>query len=198
MGTQIIAYTVSTLLGVLASLGAWWIVFHYWRPVIKFSPAISKRATGGAPVAFAYRVKLYNTGRRMVVDVTYEARFRVFGLDPHRPSNYEATSLPVSFDGRIAVMFPQGEGGLGSLIRVSAHKPQEFSRPVYPEPIRERARNGALSLDDLLGLGSDATVQIIAFGSDGFSGSRRAFFSPEYRLRDIQERAFKVASLELA
>lgn len=190
MLSQILPYVVSTFLGLLASLGAWSIVFHFWRPVIAFSSRVSRMGAADEPGGFAYRIKFWNSGRRTIVDVTCWARLRIQGLNASRPANYEVTDLPVSFDGHIPVMFPRKKQGATHLVRIRTNKPAEFSRSVYPQEIRDHATNGTLTLEHLLSLGTSATVQLIGFGSDSFSGSRRMMASPEYKIADIVDRPF--------
>jgi hypothetical protein len=47
-----------------------------------------------------------------------------------------------------------------------------------------------LMLEDLLGLGTRASFQVIALGYDEFSGARKLFSSKYYTLDDIREDSF--------
>ena len=188
---------ISVILGVFASLLAWSVLFHFLRPRLEFSAAISRIAADEEAGGFAYRIKLRNPSRRAVIDVTYTAKLRIRGLNAHAPQNWEITYLPVSFNGRIPVIGARRGKRIYHLVRIKADKPEEFTRSVYPSEIREKAAAGALTLEDVLRTGSEASVQILGFGSDAFSGARREFTSPEYTLESISPRRFKQQSLDL-
>jgi hypothetical protein len=190
----LMAQIISTLLGVAASLAAWAILFHVLRPKLHFSTAVSRVPAEEEVGGFAYRVKLRNPGRREILDVHLVAKLRIQGLNPERPHNWEVAHLPVSFGGHIPVIHP----GTHPLVRIKTSRPDEFTRRVYPSDIRAKAAAGTIRLEDLLGLGTRAYVQIIGFGSDSFSGSRRHFISPEYTLASISDRRFRPESLELS
>ncbi|MFT6785826.1 MAG: hypothetical protein ACJATG_001826 [Dinoroseobacter sp.] len=46
------------------------------------------------------------------------------------------------------------------------------------------------SLREVLNLGSDAAVRVHVFGYDSFSGSRKHFPSPSYRVSDVRKGTF--------
>lgn len=187
-------YIISTLLGVAASLAAWLLVVHGWKPRLQFSSRISKVESDDETGTWAYRVKLWNPGRRDVVDVSFRAQLRIRGLNPRRPQNWETSHLNVSFGGHLPIVQPRGKQRHARLVRIWVDL-GEFCRSVYPEVIRSKAQAGTLSLEDLLAIGSETAVQVIAFGSDSFSGSRRYFASPEYRREHIVQAAFRATSL---
>ena len=47
-------------------------------------------------------------------------------------------------------------------------------------------KNGKLTLEDILDLGSSAFIRVYIFGYDKFSGSRRVFLSKKYFLEDVR------------
>jgi hypothetical protein len=199
MSTEfILLQLISMGVGIAASLTAWLILFHVLRPRLEFSTAISRIVAEDEVGGFAYRVKLRNPGFHAVIDVTYAAKLRIRGLNPGAPRNWEVTYLPVSFEGRIPVIAPRRHGrGTHALVRIKTDKPEEFTRSVYPPDIRDKAAAGSLTLEDVLGVGTDAYVQIMGFGSNAFSGTRREFTSPKYTLDSIEARRFQEHSLEL-
>jgi hypothetical protein len=185
------------LIGILGSLIAWWILFRLISPKLIFSERISRAKADDEPGDLAYRVRFENSGRRAIIDLSIKAILRIRGLNPLRPSNWETTYLPVSFEGDFPYVFPNREKGNRRIIRIRVKKKNEFERTVYPTEIREKARDRSLTLDDLLSIGTQATVQLIALGSDSFSGARKAFFSPGYTRNDIVSHPFWDTSPEV-
>jgi hypothetical protein len=194
MMNPLLSQTISTFLGVAASLGAWAILFHGLRPKLEFSTAISRVLAEEEGGGLAYRVKLRNSSRREIVDIALVAKLRIYGLNSEYPQNWEVAHLPVSFGGELPVI----SRGTFPIVRIKTTQPDEFTRLRYPAEIRAKAAAGTLTLDDLLALGTASYVQIFGFGSDAFSGTRRHFASPKYTLASISDRRFKRASLELA
>ena len=190
-------YVISTILGVFASIAAWFLVFHGLPPKLRFSDKISKREADDEPGGIAYRIKLENDGCRAIIDLSIVAKLRIRGLNLRYPLNYEVTYLPVSFQGEFPYVEPARKKNNRPLIRISVRKENEFTRSIYPTKIREKAARDALTLEDLLSIDPTATVQLIAIGNDSFSWARKAFSSPEYVIEDIVDRPFKRYSLEV-
>ena len=184
-------------LGIIASLIAWWILFHRLSPQLRFSDNISKITANDEPNGHAYRVKFENSGRRNIIDLTITARLRIWGLGRMNPQNIETTCLPLSLEGEYPSIRPKRKTGESHLVRIRlTGKGHEFEREVYPKVIREKAKNGSLALEDVLSIGDCATIQVTALGSDSFSGSRKAFFSTEYTKENIVAKRFKKDSLK--
>ncbi len=198
MALILINQLVGLLLGIGGSLIAWWILFHAITPELIFSKQISRIKVDDEPGGIAYRVKFENAGRRSIIDLSIVAKLRIPGLNPQRPSSFETTYLPVSFLGQFPYVPSTRLRGNRHLIRIRVKKEGEFERAVYPTEIKDMAKKGELTLDDLLLINSQATVQLIAMGYDAFSGARKYFLSHEYTAADIISKPFKKNSIDIA
>ena len=74
-------------------------------------------------------------------------------------------------------------------------KPELYNRQLFPKIIRDKAKEKSILLEDLLGLGAAANVQIHTFGYDNFSGARKLFISKKYKIKDITMGAFDISEL---
>lgn len=173
-------------LGVLASLMAWWILFHFFVPSIEFSLFISKIPDLDQQPPFRYRIKFKNTGRRQILDLDVTAELRVKALHPAYERNWTTFKIPVRGN-RILTLKRGGN-------RIIALLPNGIMSPYadrLPPSIRDRVAHQTVDLEKLLELGSKATLRIIVFGYDAFSGSRKVFVSKHYVREDIRNARFK-------
>ena len=60
----------------------------------------------------------------------------------------------------------------------------------FPQHIKQAATDGILTLENLLGLGTDAFLHLYVTGYDEFSGARKIYRSKPYRLADIRKGKF--------
>ncbi len=72
-----------------------------------------------------------------------------------------------------------------------------LDRPPYPYDIRKKAREGTLTLEELLKLGNKAYLKVYAFGYDKFSGTRKLFVSHSYRIGDIKDGSFSESGMDI-
>lgn len=191
-------FIIGIISGVVSSFLVWWILFHFITPLIRFSEKISKQSSSNSTTGWIYRIKFENAGRRGIVDVELYAKLSVRGLNPQRPRNLEITYLPVSFGGRIPLLQPVRFTHRRHLIRVDPNKAEEFKRKIYPNNIQRKAEENKLTLDDLLNLGTESRLEIIAMGYDKFSKAHKVFVSKRYRKQDIVTAPFKKNSLEMS
>lgn len=201
-----INFFLGLAVGLATNLFSWWLLFHGIVPKVRFSPYISKTPSdeiGHDKSEFRYRVKYENSGGRAIIDLEVTASISIEGLGPSKDSLH-IFLLPLNPDGNLSFRRPR------LLPRHKTNRPGHISRffinsavehldrPPYPDNIREKARQGILTLEELLELGSKATVEVQAFGYDEFSGSRRLFLSHPYTVKDIKLGAFKKYSLGIA
>jgi hypothetical protein len=201
MGELILGF----ILGIITNFVAWWILFHAIVPHIRFSTAISKTSFEATPddkSGYRYRVKFENAGTRSVIDVEVIARLRIKGLGRYPKTNWQVIDIPVENDRSISYRIPRiqpvRDGHIRHTVRFCINSVEEFcENPLYPEPIRKKAENKTLLLEDLLKSGSKATLRVYAFGYDEFSGTRKLFLSKEYTAEDILEGPFDSRGLEV-
>ena len=94
-------------------------------------------------------------------------------------------------------MRPARKFKVRDMIRLHIEELDQLKSPLYSEEIQREHDEGVLLLEDLLELGQDATLQVIAFGYDDFSGSRKVFESKLYRRSDITLGTFDPNSVEV-
>lgn len=157
-------------IGVLTSLGAWWIIFHGIRPDITFASRLS-RFPGPDPLV---RLKLLNTGWRNIIDCEVIAELRVKGLAPNLPNNTWLIDLPMRVH-RFAYL-PKGANRL--LVFMPYHPDARVQMFIAP-------RAQGYSLDELFRLRDVVHLRVVAFAYDSFSGSRRVFVSKDYVAPDV-------------
>ncbi len=198
--------------GIATNLFSWWLLFHGIVPKVRFSEHISKTPyadTGHDKSGYRYRVKFENSGRRAIIDMEVMARLRMKGLDPHK-GLWHTFLVPLSPDGNIYFRIPRLMP-IGAIFRFGAKRKVHSARPInrfhvnaavehldrppYPREIRKKAKQGTLLLEDLLSLGSEATLEVETFGYDEFSGTRKLFVSKQYTLKDIKVGHFEIDGL---
>lgn len=199
-------FVLGFLVGVVTNIFSWWILAHYVVPSIHFSPSISKRprvSTERDAAPFGYRIKLENRGRRSVIDLELIVRLRINWPPDYLPSTWTIFNVPLSESGgdtyRIPRILPVSKGKhVRTTVRLHINDIDEFrDKPFYPEPIRFKAKERALLLEDILSLGPQPTLQVLAFGYDEFSGARKLFVSKLYTMNDIKEGLFRTDGLEV-
>jgi len=179
------------ILGGFASFSAWWFVAHFVVPSLSFSKAISKRTISDSDATrVQYRIKMANAGRRAIIDVELFVRAYLHVS----PDTRTITVVNITLSQPRLPLMPKG--GLSKVIKLLPEQTEQFSRYPFPQDIRDKYACGTLLLEDILALDSKARLQIIAFGYDSFSGSRR-LWQQEYRGTDVHTRLFRSGSLEL-
>lgn len=200
-----IDFLFGIIVGIGTNLLSWWILFHLIVPKTSFSPDISKvsiNQSKGDMSGYKYRIKIENSGRRAIIDVRITARLRIRGIGSFPQTNWHIVNIPLSSDGdsyEIPRLLPIRKGMTRRhTLRLLINNANDFqTNSIYPESIRKKAKNSELLLDDLLKLGNKANLQVLAFGYDEFSGTRKLFVSKSYSLADIKEGPFDSMSLNI-
>ena len=190
---------ISSLTGVGASIFVWWLTFKYWVPRIRFSTKISKLRTEENDSGFKYRFKYENYGKRNAIDSEVIVRLRIKGLRRNLLNNWEVVYLPTSTleYKRVAIIRPVSKSKLRFILEIKPYECEFFQNSIFPDNIIENAQNKTLSLDDVLGLGTDSEFQIMMMSTDEFSGARKYFESNVYRRKQIIYGHFEKNSLEV-
>ena len=203
---DLINFFLGFAVGIATNLLSWLILFHGIIPKVSFSPYISKDDSdeiGHDKTNKSYRIKYENSGSRSIIDFEVMARIEIDGLRPNVSTSHTFL-VPLNPDGNLSFRQPylhsrRKTGREGHLVRFFINSAMEhIDRPPYPDNIREKAKEGTLTLEELLNLGSKATLSIQAFGYDEFSGSRRLFLSRPYTASDIKQGKFKKENLDIA
>ena len=191
---------IGIFIGIVTNLVAWWILFHYIIPEIRFSSSISKIPTKENNLGYKYRFKLQNIGKRSIIDVEVIARVRITEFGDF-PRNFRIVDIPLSnksITHRMPIIPPLSDKFTGKILQIFPNKVDEFKElSTYPEHIRIKANEEKLLLEDVMSMGTKTTLQIMAFGYDEFSGSRRFFISKSYTIKDIIEGKYDYNGLEI-
>ncbi len=179
-------------LGILASLIAWWILFHAVVPKIEFSHDISKSTAIDSKSGYRYRIKFENTGKRDVLDLEIFARYRIQGIKQETPKNWSIIDLHISKE-RIPIV----KKGGNKIIRIYPEKTKHFENDMYPDEIQYKKMKLSLTLEDIFKATDNTSLQIVMFGYDSFSGSRKVFESKKYYIKNIKQGLFNKNNLSI-
>lgn len=181
---SLLKQVIAILIGVITSLAAWFVLFHLITPKVVFSSKISKTKVESYANGYSYRIKLWNIGKRDIIDLDVFIRLKIKGL-----TSKENLWHTIDFNKRFdkIIYFGKEEN---RIIPFYPNKTGRFSENIFPKTIRDKVENGILTLEDVLGLGSKSFVRVYIFGFDKFSGSRKIFLSRKYFLNDIEEANF--------
>jgi len=163
---------IGFILGILASLIAWFIVTHYITPNIVFASIISKIKNGDNN-KYKYRIGIKNKGKRNIIDVNIIFQLLITGIDNAIPTNAEHVELKLKTQW-IPCFKKQNKWALD--IDISS----------APKVLADKIDGDELSLEKLLSI-KKSYARIILMGYDNFSGSRKLFESKKYRCEDIKE-----------
>ncbi len=196
---------LGVLIGVATNIAAWWLLFHWLTPRLRFSYGISKlprRPTPDNKAKYFYRVKVENSGPRAIVDLEVIARLRLKALPGYPEGLSQIVYVPLDSRGgifhRIPRVPPVSKSRSRPVLILFPHVQSEFKNiNNYPEAIVSKAKRKALTLDDILSLGSGAYLEIFAFGYDEFSGARKLFASKRYSSSDLVLGAFNRRGLDV-
>lgn len=173
-------HVLSFALGVLASFAAWWLTSHHWKPSIRFAPEMAEYSLECGQSLF--QCALENSGKRDIIDV--EIRVRI-GIENFKGASGWAYHMVKSNSSSVPVLSP----GKKRKVRVFDTRDEIQFIDQPSKSIRE-AIVTCESLRDILNLGANGSVRIHVFGYDCFSGARKHFQSPPYRLGDIRKGTF--------
>jgi hypothetical protein len=189
----VFSLAVGILIGILASMAAWWILFHHFGPKIAFSHDISSVAGIGADSKPTYCVKIVNSGRRQIIDLEVIARIRIRGVDSRAPRSWHIIELSLSKS-----QIPRFKPGGDSTILVYPVDIGEFKKAIYPDQVGVGAHRREFDLGDLFRLGTAAELRVMIFGYDGFSGARKFFESHDYTADSVKSGFFEFEGLRVA
>lgn len=188
MASYLLNNFVGLLLGIAGSLLAWWILFHCIVPKIQFSDSLSKLPTTDENCGWKYRFKIQNIGKRDLLDTQILARLSILGLQ--FPNSWSVVKIPLDWTA-LRDEIPRISKRQNRVCRIFFNRARELQdSAIFPEDIRAKAADNSLLLEELLALGSKASVRIYVFGYDEFSGSRKLFVSKPYRITDIKEGSY--------
>lgn len=172
--------------GVFTSLAAWYILFHILISQIEFLPSVYKCRTEDFPFQWKYRIKFKNIGYRDALDLDLVAKIRIKNLPKSGSVQWRAIYVPLD-DSKI----PKVSSHLNTKKRLAVFllfsEIQTSAKAALPLDIQLKCEDNTVTLEEIMELGTESTLQIFGFAYDSFSGSRRLFESPLYTIKDIVE-----------
>jgi hypothetical protein len=181
---------IGGLIGLIASLIAWWLGASGLAPKIDFGPRISKLVYDHPPQA-SYRIKFSLRPRRWMrsaaVDAEVQVRLLVTGLSRRAPHNQLAIEIPVR-RARIMVL------GSNHIARLQLENIDDVD--MLPAEAARRVNAGTVTLEELLGLGVRAKLRVYVSAADGLMRARRVS-THEYTLDDIAVGPFQRDGLDV-
>lgn len=171
---------LGALLGIGSSGTFWWMQSHYWVPQIKFSKEMAEYELSANQSFF--QCAFENVGKREIIDLDIQVRVGILGFLGATGWAYHTVSSNAS---RVPQLAPSNRRRVRAFD--TREKIQFLDAPS--KSLRQEIEKCA-SLRDVLQLGEDAAVRVHVFGYDAFSGARKHFRSPEYRITDIRKGTF--------
>jgi hypothetical protein len=165
------------IIGLLASLGAWWLGASGLAPRMRFSPQISKLYDRKTPI---YRVKFTRARppwpHGKAIELEASAELVLQGLSRHAPRNTVRVVLPIR-NPRLARM------PAARIVRFRLEKLEDLD--MLPAAIGAESRAGTLELEDLMALAPEtAHLTVYVSASDSAMRARRVS-EHTYKATDI-------------
>jgi len=179
------AFLIGLITGLIASFIVWYVLYHCIVFSLEFFPKIYKSKTDEIQSGYKYRIRLRNNGRREILDLELFAKLRIRGLSRHKPSIWRAIYIPID-DPRIPRLTCQKGTRKRFAVLLLISEISDSARRCLTLQLQEKCKNRELTLEELMQLGMQSTLEIIGFGYDSFSGARKIFESKTYTIQDIQ------------
>lgn len=192
------AVIVGVTTGVIASLTAWWVLYHLMAPSIQFADTIKKEATANSTTGYYYQFKLGNM-KRTSSAIDIDVRASVYFAEFPAEGVTNTYTIPVG-GGHFFELTPRKDGATSWNRRVSlkvndAEFLSNFDKTYFPDRIKSLARDKTLTLEDLFTVTDNVVLRLHAIATDSFSGSKRIFRSKPFRVEDIAIGKYERSSL---
>jgi hypothetical protein len=158
---------LGAIIGVIASLVAWWIIARALIPKLLFSPGISKIPETRANRCWRYRIKLVNARRwfltrQPLIDVKVVATISIQGLDHDAPKNWINYNIPLANGGTIPLL------ASNSVVHLRTHELNLPAHPLLRAQLVDKDPN-ALDLERLFMLGTARKLRFIVTASNAYT-----------------------------
>lgn len=185
--------------GVIASLAAWWFLYHFMAPKIEFGEKIKKEKTANTSTGWYYQFKVGNMKKRTSA-IDLDVRATVYF--PNFPS-IEVTNLySIPIDGKhIFELTPKQKGSTAWNRRISLNINDDdfvkiFEKTYFSDRVKSLAKDKMLLLEDVLSITDNAMIRLHVLAMDSYSGSKKVFRSKPFRFADIAIGKYEKGSLK--
>ena len=164
-------------IGIVCSLIAWWIIFHWYIPKIEFTNFVSKIKSSSNPdFPFNYRVRIKNSGKRSIIDITVRISITITGFYPNRKENI--SNFYLDLKGENKPILSKGNHLIFSL---------KYS--ALSSTLQKYVKDKHSYIEEILKI-PDSSIKIFVFGTDELSGARKLFMSQKFYAADIRSDYF--------
>jgi hypothetical protein len=177
------------VLGLLGGFGLsfvfWWVTNHLLVPDLQFSPEISRSKAGFIKSGIRHQIAVKNCGRRDAYNVKYRVRLKITDILQNGGKIPDFVEVAVSSNEFFIL-------GKGAMFRVTpmVSLTEGFERELFSEHIRNKFRDGILTLDDLFEEYKEISIFLEVIGTDRFSGGAKYYRSKEYSKYDVRTGVF--------
>ncbi len=162
----------------------WFIKNYIFPPKIRFGREILKVPCNGSEMRYVFLFE--NTGWRKLIDLSVNATVVIPGIVDWDNESLQYYRVVTTADRKHLL-----ETGVSTTARISLEdSPEVLTSRFVPSDIKTKISEHNNSLEELLKLHNDATIQISIFGNDNLTGVRKLFESKEYLIGDIKEGEF--------
>ena len=176
---------IGFVLGIIASILAWYILFHKIIPKVDFFEKIYKDRTDENPSGYRYLIRFQNNGHRDIIDIELFAKLRIKGIYEHRRNAWKAIYIPID-DNRIPKINSQKRNHKRIAIQICPTEINHIAKRSIPDELKRKLDDETILLEELMEIGEKSELQIFGFGYDSFSGSRKVFESKKFVRDDIE------------
>jgi hypothetical protein len=181
-------------IGVAGTAVVWVFKTYVLKPRLDMSEQISRREERGTTT---WRIKLGNYSWLPATDLSIHAVLRAAGIG----GSAATTVLAVGLSSESIDVLPRrarGKSGLHRLVYLDPANLTPFGVQRLPEALQRKVQDpahaGPIELEELLRLGSKASLTVTAFCFNGLSGTRK-WFSRTYTINDITTNRFRRGTL---
>ena len=161
--------------GFVLSFISWWILTHLLVPTLSFSTAISKRSSSNGN-RMHYRIKIKNTGKRDIIDISVSVRVYLPGRTVvRRPllTNVNIVPVPIGTDH----LFVLGRDN-SRIFRLELDKVNsKYVNSLVATAFRQGSDD---ALEGLLAQAPNSYLVVEALAFDRWSGARKYYRSQHY------------------
>lgn len=192
-------------IGVAGTAVVWVFKTYILKPRLGMSKQISRREEQGTTT---WRIKLGNYSWLPASDLSIHAVLRATGVSGAATTGVShlatTTVLAVGLSSESIDVLPRrarGKSGRHRLVYLDPASLTPFGVRRLPPALQRKVQDpehaGRIELEDLLRLGSKASLTVTAFCFNGLSGTRK-WFSRTYTINDITTRRFRRGTLDCA
>lgn len=167
-------------LGVVTAYVTLWVSHNLTAPRLEFSEDVRRTTPRNRNPLYLYAIKIRNHRRRRLIDVSIRCRLAVFDVAETGSSIWTYYNMDLSSN--IIQAFGRGL----RIIHINANSIGE-SQYFYllSEDIKEAVKRNRLRIEDIFLRYKRVNLRLFIVGHDEFTGVKKIYASPSYRLYNI-------------